>query len=190
MKIYFVTTNDGKFEEVKKMLPRHELVRKDMSYPEIQANSTEEVAEFGINFLIKNVRGNIMLEDSGLFISSLNGFPGIYSSYVFKSIGNEGILKLMRGSIDRRAYFKSVIALYDGKIHFFEGKCSGHISENIRGKEGFGYDPIFIPEGNSRTFGEMGREEKNHYSHRGRAVSKLREFLSNISRPGNGQLPK
>lgn len=178
MKIYFVTTNDGKFEEVKKMLPGHEIVRKNMTYPEIQTDSTEEVAEFGMKFLIEKMDGNIMLEDSGLFISSLNGFPGVYSAYVFKSIGNDGILRLMKGVENREAYFKSVIAFYDGNIRFFEGRCYGSISEVARGNGGFGYDPIFIPEGGAKTFGEMGREEKNSYSHRGMAVKKFREFLN------------
>ncbi len=177
MKIYFVTTNDGKFEEVKKMLPGHDLIMKNRTYPEIQADSTEEVAEFGMNFLIKKMDGSIMLEDSGLFIHSLNGFPGVYSAYVFKSIGNEGILRLMEDIEDRRTYFKSVIAFYDGKTRFFEGKCSGHISEGVRGDGGFGYDPIFVPEGDKKTFGEMKRKEKNEYSHRGKSVSKLKEFL-------------
>ena len=178
MKIHFVTTNNGKFEEVKRMLPGHELIRKNMTYPEIQTDSTEEVAKFGMDFLVKKMEGNIMLEDSGLFVESLNGFPGIYSSYVFKSIGNEGILRLMEGMEMRNAYFKSVIAFYDGKVRIFEGVCRGSISLNIRGKGGFGYDPIFIPEGNNITFGEMSREEKNGYSHRGRAVEKLRKYLN------------
>lgn len=177
MKIYFVTSNDKKFEEVKKMLPGHEIIRKFMAYPEIQVDNLEEVAEFGIEFLMKRMNGNVMIEDSGLFTQALNGFPGVYSAYVFKSIGNSGILKLMDGVKDRKAYFKSVIAFYDGEVNFFEGKCHGHISECTRGKEGFGYDPIFIPEGCKKTFGEMKKKEKSEYSHRGKAVSKLREFL-------------
>ena len=177
MKIYFVTTNEGKFEEVKRMLPGHELVRKNMTYTEIQTDSTEGVAKFGMDFLVKKMEGNIMLEDSGLFIESLHGFPGVYSAYVFKSIGNEGILRLMEGMENRGAYFKSVIAFYDGEVHLFEGICKGRISVNIKGNKGFGYDPIFIPEGNGITFGEISREEKNSYSHRGRAVKKLKEFL-------------
>jgi XTP/dITP diphosphohydrolase len=177
MKIYFVTTNDGKFEEVKRMLPGHDVIRKDVAYPEIQADCLEEVAEFGMNFLVRIMDGNIMLEDSGLFIEALNGFPSVYSAYVFKSIGNRGILKLMEGAEKRRAYFKSVIAFYDSEIKFFEGKCHGHISEHQKGKEGFGYDPIFVPEGCKKTFGEMDKKEKNEYSHRGKAVAKLREFL-------------
>ncbi len=177
MKIYFVTTNTGKYEEVKKMLSEHEIIRKDMTYPEIQADTLEEVADFGMEFLSKKLDGKIMLEDSGLFINALNGFPGVYSAYVFKSIGNEGIIKLIAGIEDRRAYFKSVIAFYDGKVRFFEGECNGSISENVRGEAGFGYDPIFIPEGEARTFGEMEKEEKNRYSHRGMAVLKVKKCL-------------
>lgn len=180
MKIYFVTTNDGKYEEVKKMLPEHDIIRKNMTYPEIQADRPEEVAKFGMDFLSKKLDGNIMLEDSGLFVQSLNSFPGVYSAYVFKSIGNDGILKLMEGVEDRRAYFKSVIAFYDGEVRFFEGICKGVISETKKGGNGFGYDPIFIPEGKTKTFGEMEREEKNEYSHRGRAILKLKKFLESF----------
>jgi len=180
MKIYFVTTNSGKYEEVKKMLEGHDIIRKNMAYPEIQADELEEVAKFGMEFLSKRLDGKIMLEDSGLFIGCLNGFPGVYSAYVFKSIGNDGILRLMEGVKDRRAYFKSVIAFYDGEVRFFEGKCKGNISESVRGKKGFGYDPIFIPEGETRTFGEMEREEKNEYSHRGKAVLELKKFLDGM----------
>lgn len=180
MKIYFVTTNDGKYEEVKKMLPEHDIIRKNMTYPEIQADELEEVAKFGMAFLSKKLDGNIMLEDSGLFIQFLKGFPGVYSAYVFKSIGNDGILKLMDGVRNRRAYFKSVIAFYDGEVRFFEGKCEGTISEIKKGENGFGYDPIFIPEGETKTFGEMEREEKNDYSHRGRAILQLKKFLESF----------
>jgi len=180
MKIYFVTTNDGKYEEIKKMLPEHDIIRKNMTYPEIQADELEEVAKFGMEFLSKKLDGNIMLEDSGLFIQSLNGFPGVYSAYVFKSIGNDGILKLMKEVKDRRAYFKSVIAFYDGEVRFFEGKCEGTISEIKKGENGFGYDPIFIPEGETKTFGEMEREKKNEHSHRGKAVLELKKFLDGI----------
>ena len=77
----------------------------------------------------------------------------------------------------RTAIFRSVIGLHDGEMHFFEGICIGKIADGARGAHGFGYDPIFIPQGSNKTFGEMTREEKNQYSHRGRAVEKLSEYL-------------
>ena len=172
--IYFVTGNKNKYEEAKKLI--NEIEMKHVPYPEIQANKIEDVAKFGIEYLIKKINGNFFIEDSGLFIECLNNFPGVYSSYIFKTIGNNGILKLMKGEKKRNAYFKSIIAYYDGSIHFFEGKCYGKISNEIRG-EGFGYDPIFIPNGSNKTFGEMSIEEKNKYSHRGKAIKKFAEFL-------------
>ncbi|MEM0332314.1 MAG: non-canonical purine NTP pyrophosphatase, partial [Archaeoglobaceae archaeon] len=111
----------------------------------------------------------------GLFIEALKGFPGVYSSYVFKTIGNEGILKLMDGITNRRAYFKAVLAYWDGKeIHIFEGKVEGEIATEIRGSGGFGFDPIFLY--NKKTFAEMG-DEKNEVSHRRRVLEKFFTWL-------------
>ncbi len=174
--ICFVTGNRHKYEEAKKLLSDIEM--RHIPYPEIQADSLEEVAEYGIEFLRKKLDCNFFLEDSGLFISHLNGFPGVYSAYVFKTIGNDGILKLMKDAEDREARFESVIAYYDGEIHLFKGVCKGMIAENATGKKGFGYDPIFIPEGEERTFAEMESEEKNEYSHRGMAMKKFISYLS------------
>jgi len=173
--IYFITGNKHKYIEAKKIL--HEIEMKHIPYPEIQADSLEEVAEFGINYLKNKVNGKFFLEDSGLFINYLNDFPGVYSAYVFKTIGNDGILKLMEGIDGRKAYFKAVIAYYDGEIHLFKGICHGRIAMQKRGK-GFGYDPIFIPNGSKKTFGEMNKEEKNKYSHRGIALREFDRFLN------------
>jgi len=173
--IYFITGNRHKYEEARIILKDIKML--SIPYPELQADTLEEVAEFGINYLKNKVDGRFFIEDSGLFISSLNNFPGVYSSYVFKTIGNDGILKLMEGIDERRGYFKAVVAFYDGSLHLFEGISKGKISYKKRG-DGFGYDPIFIPDGSDKTFGEMNREEKNRYSHRGMAIKKLAEYLS------------
>ncbi|KAA0001701.1 MAG: XTP/dITP diphosphatase [Thermoplasmata archaeon] len=177
MKIYFVTSNKGKWKEFQELMNEYEIEMLNVKYPEIQADSLQEVALYGLQYLVKKIDGMFMIEDSGLFIHALNGFPGVYSSYIFKSIGNDGILKLMEGIKERKASFHSLIALYDGGMHFFEGICSGKISYKQRGKEGFGYDPIFIPEGCKKTFAEMETKEKNEYSHRGKAIRKLKEYL-------------
>ena len=172
--IYFITGNKNKFEEAKKLMDNIEMLH--IPYPEIQADSLEEVAEYGVEYLKGKIKGKFFLEDSGLFIDSLNGFPGVYSAYVFKTIGNDGILKLMKGIENRNAYFKAVIGYYDGSLHLFEGTCHGKISYKKRGG-GFGYDPIFIPEGSKKTFGEMSKEEKNKFSHRGKAMQNFIKFL-------------
>ncbi len=177
MKIYFVTTNKGKWKEFQEAIGNYEIERVDMTYPEMQADSLQEVTRYGLHYLAKKIGGAFIIEDSGLFIHALNGFPGVFSSYVFKSIGNKGILNLMEGIKERKAFFHSMIALYDEKMHFFEGVCEGEIAPEGRGKEGFGYDPIFIPEGGEKTFGEMETKEKNEYSHRGKAIRKLLNYL-------------
>ena len=173
--IYFVTSNRHKYEEARKIIPGIEML--SISYPEIQADTLEEVAKFGVEYLKDRIDEKFFIEDSGLFIKSLHDFPGVYSSYVFRTIGNDGILKLMKGIEKREAYFKAIVAFYDGSLHIFEGICHGKISYEKRGS-GFGYDPIFIPAGSDKTFGEMEKEEKNAFSHRGRAIRKLAEYLS------------
>jgi len=118
-----------------------------------------------------------LVEDAGLFIEALNGFPGAYSSFAYKTLGCKGILKLLEDIPPPRwAYFKSCVGYYDGhgRITVVEGVCRGKISLDERGSRGFGFDPIFIPEGsNNRTFAEMEVLEKNEYSHRAKALREL-----------------
>ena len=171
-----VTHNRHKYEEMKKIVPQLEMV--NMEYPEIQAGSLEEVVDFALNYLSDKIDGNFIIDDSGLFIRALNYFPGVYSAYVFDTLGNEGILKLMDGVKDRTAEFKTVIGIRLENQNFkFVGICHGEIAEEPRGTNGFGYDPIFIPEGYSRSFAEMSTEEKNRVSHRGKAIRKVSAFL-------------
>ncbi len=174
-----VTHNRYKYEEMKRLVPQLEMV--DLEYPEIQADSLEEVVDFALDYLAKQIKGNFIVDDSGLFINALNDFPGVYSAYVHKTIGNEGILKLMQGINNRRAYFKTVIGLrFEGMNYKLVGICHGYIATEERGNNGFGYDPIFIPENHSRTFAEMSTEEKNKISHRGKAMLKLQAFLKRV----------
>jgi len=179
-RITFITGNRGKYEEVRRILEPigYEVVQKKIPYPEIQAGTLEEVARFGAAWLAERVEGDFIIDDSGLFIHALGGFPGVYSAYVYRTLGCEGILKLMDGVGDRRAEFRAVFALrLGGEIHIFAGVCLGRIAGEMRGTGGFGYDPIFVPEGEERTFAEMSTEEKNRLSHRGRAVCALAEYL-------------
>ena len=127
------------------------------------------------------LEGSIILaEDSGLFIDSLEGFPGPYSSYVEDTIGLPGILQLMSSETGRRAEFRAIAAAYiDGSIVIGTGICKGEISGEISGEMGFGYDPIFIPDdGDGRTCGEMSSTEKSSISHRGRALKAVSELLN------------
>ena len=183
-KILFVTSNKGKMLEAEKLLSSlgFEVSQLEISYPEIQASHLEEVASFGIEWILKEKRINeaIILEDAGLFIHALNDFPGVFSADVFKSIGLEGILRLMEDEEDRSAHFESCIAYREegSKPMIFKGRVDGVITHEIKGERGFGYDPIFVPKGEKRTFGEMRIEEKNHFSHRGKSLKKLVEYLS------------
>ncbi|MCS7144376.1 MAG: XTP/dITP diphosphatase [Archaeoglobaceae archaeon] len=176
----FITSNEGKFREAKALAEKFsiqiEWIR--MEYEEPQGFELEEIAKKSAEILAKRIKEPFFIEDSGLFIEALKGFPGPYSSYVFKTIGNRGILKLMSGIENRKAYFKAVIAYFDGsEINTFEGLVEGEIATEIRGDKGFGFDPIFLY--GDRTFAEMG-EEKNLVSHRRKALEKFFRKIKNI----------
>lgn len=176
--IYFMTTNEHKFLEAQEIFGRHgvEVEWLSQGYGEIQGETLEAVVKAALKGIEK---ASVMIEDAGLFIEALNGFPGVYSRFVEDTIGNEGILRLLKGNDDRDAAFVSVVGYKDeeGEDRLFKGEIKGGISEEIMGKEGFGYDPIFIPGGEERTFAEdMGM--KNQLSHRKRALEALVKFLT------------
>jgi XTP/dITP diphosphohydrolase len=178
--IAFVTTNEGKFREVSAMLSDAgvKLVREDRSYPEIQADRLEKVVRFAATVLDDQIRGDYLIDDSGFSVDHLGGFPGVYSSYAYKRLGCAGLLKLMEGVRTRAAVFETVFLLRRGGTHeVFHGECRGTVSDRERGKGGFGFDPIFIPEGGTKTFAEMTLSEKNAVSHRGRAAAALLAYL-------------
>jgi XTP/dITP diphosphohydrolase len=180
-RLLVVTTNDGKFREFLEVLSSPEIIitRLNREYPEIQADSLEEVVEFGAHWLKGKARTPFVIDDSGLFIGGLRGFPGVYSSHAYKTVGNEGILRLMEGRTNRKAYFKTVIGLFNGgNLRIFVGTRRGSITETPRGSNGFGFDPIFCPSGSGRTFAEMTTSEKNEISHRGIALRKLKRSLA------------
>jgi len=128
--------------------------------------------------LANKLKEIFFVEDAGLFIRALNGFPGPYSSFVYKTIGIRGILKLLNDVSDRTAFFKSVIGLWcNDHIEIFEGVVEGHITKEPRGAGGFGFDPIFIPKGCKKTFAEMSVDEKNLFSHRAKASEQMIGFL-------------
>ncbi len=182
-KIYFITSNKGKVLEAQNKLSHIQIEQKNMGYPEIQADTLKEVATYGIKYIEKNLKEAFILEDAGLFIKNLKGFPGVYSAYVFKTIGCAGILDLMKNLEDkqREATFKSVFAYKEQNKapQFFIGETLGKITQEMKGKNGFGYDPIFKPYGRNNTFAEMNTEDKNRISHRGKALEKLSIYLKN-----------
>lgn len=182
-KIKFVTSNLHKFEEVRDKVSRLEInvIHQNMQYSEIQADRIEDVARASLANLVPVIPGSFFLEDAGLEIDALGGFPGPYSSFVYQTIGWKGVLNLMEGRTLRNARFISVIALYlDERVKLFKGICEGKISDQAKGDMGFGFDPIFIPEGSDLTFSEMEMGTKNQYSHRSMALDELISYLRNF----------
>jgi XTP/dITP diphosphohydrolase len=173
--VYFATSNMHKFEEARLVLGEYGIgvAKLNVKGLEIQADDLEEIARTAVTHLTKTQSLPTLVEDAALFVKALNGFPGPYSSYVLRTIGNEGLLRLMQNVSDRRAEFKSAVAFCAPNIQpkSFQGVVEGSLSPEARGTHGFGFDPIFVPsEGDGRTFAEMETEEKNKISHRARAM--------------------
>ena len=175
-RICFATRNFYKFEEVSEIARRYgiELERCNIPKLEIQGDDLVEIVLKSAVFTYLFTSQPVLVEDAGLFIKALNGFPGPYSSYVYKTIGLSGVLKLLENTENREACFKSAAALAHSKgVITGEGEVCGYITKSPRGTRGFGFDPIFTPQGETRTFAEMSVEEKNKYSHRAKSVTKV-----------------
>lgn len=171
----FVTSNPGKAREAREYLPS-EVERVDYDYPEIQSESLAEVAAAGARDAYRELGEPVFVDDAGLFIDAVDGFPGPYSSYVEAKLGIERVQELTEREESQRARFRAVVAYADGEgIETFEGAVRGRIVP-ARGSGGFGYDPIFEHRGT--TFAEMDTEEKNAVSHRGRALAKFGDWLA------------
>ena len=184
---YFVTSNVHKFQEARRVLSEYKIATAKLKVGaiEIQDYNLENIAKFSALDAVKNCWLPIFVEDAGLFVEALNGFPGPYSAYVYRTVGTKGILKLMKNIRNRDAYFQSVIAFSSPEEQSicFRGKVKGKISSQERGTSGFGYDPIFEPsKGDGRTFAEMSTAQKNAYSHRAEALRKFAEWYSSDSK--------
>ncbi|MGB9708492.1 MAG: XTP/dITP diphosphatase [Infirmifilum sp.] len=183
MKLYLATQNKHKIDEIAMILAPYsiQVIAAPFKKLELQSKNIEEIALKAVES-IEPQDAPVAVEDSGLFIDELNGFPGPYSSYVYETIGIKGVLKLMQGVADRSATFISVIAVKtpQGEIKAFKGETKGTVTLQPRGKHGFGFDPIFQPLGSNKTFAEMSIEEKNTYSHRGKAAKMLAGWLRGI----------
>lgn len=180
--VYFVTTNTDKFTEAKSILASYDITIKMVSRNllEIQSDDLEAIAIEKAKDASRQLGATVIVEDDGLFIHSLKGFPGSFSSFVFRTIGNEGIIQLMKTSNDRRATFRSVVAYCEPKNMplTFVANVNGEISTEIRGK-GWGYDPIFIPADSSGlAYAELGKS-KNELSHRKAALEKFAQWMKN-----------
>ena len=176
--VLFASSNIHKYEEAKKILDKFgiKLEFYQTNLVEIQDDSLSKIALQKALDAYDKCKKPVIVEDDGLFIDSLSGFPGPFSSYVFKTIGNNGILKLVEDN--RGAKFRAVIAYCDSnkKPKLFEYSISGKISKNLQGK-GWGYDPIFIPEKQNKTYAELA--EKNKISHRYESLKKFANWFKN-----------
>jgi XTP/dITP diphosphohydrolase len=142
---------------------------------EIQSTKLSEIAKFAAEEAAKKHNRTVVVEDSGLFVKALNGFPGPFSSYVHATLGVEGLLRLMNRQSHREAYFQASLAIAssENSSHEFSGKVYGMISRKSAGTNGFGFDPVFIPKGARKTFAQGGSQFKDKYSHRAIAFRKL-----------------
>ena len=190
MDIIFATNNAHKLTEVQAVLgPGYKLLTpRDCGVTEEipeEQDTLEGNASQKAHYLHERTGMDCFADDTGLEVEALGGAPGVHSARYATdghdfAANNRLLLKNLKGQANRRARFRTVISLLlDGEEHLFEGIVEGHIAQCASGSEGFGYDPLFIPEGSAKTYAEMDPAEKNALSHRGRAVRKLAEFLHN-----------
>lgn len=175
MKLKVITSNPGKVREYQKEFKDYGIEMEHFPHPydEVQTSDLEEVVNKGMDTIVSEGIRDFIVDDSGLFVDSLKGFPGVWSAYAQKTIGNQGILRLMEGVEDRGAEFRCCIGCdIDGRRIVVTGICRGTITDGERGKDGFGFDPVFSHDG-ERTFAEIPLDEKNSVSHRGNAVKLL-----------------
>jgi XTP/dITP diphosphohydrolase len=180
-KVRFATSNPHKVAEGNRVGREYEIRFEQLlvPYPEIRDENVAVVAEDGVRFVYAKVSGPVIVEDTGLFIDALKGFPGAYSAFAYRKIGCNGILKLLAGEKNRAAHFSSAIGYCDQDgVKVFEGSVAGRIADTESGSGGFGFDSVFIPEGFEKTFGEDS-ETKNRVSHRRIAFQKFCEWLVN-----------
>jgi XTP/dITP diphosphohydrolase len=184
---FFVTGNFHKFHEASRVLAEYKIstAMLNLEAIEIQDDNLENIARTSATDAAKKSDLPVFVEDAGLFVNALNGFPGPYSAYVYRTLGTKGILKLMGNEKNRDAYFLSVVAFStpqeQSEPKTFLGRIEGRITYEEKGKQGFGFDPIFEPlGGNGKAFAEMATIEKNKYSHRAQAMRKFAKWYGVI----------
>jgi XTP/dITP diphosphohydrolase len=180
--LYFATGNKGKFAEAARTAAQFGVRLKQVNRHkfEIQSDVLKEIACFAAQEASEDILHPVVADDSGFFVQALGGFPGPYSSYVYGTIGNEGILRLMQSVGNRDAHFQVAVAFCKPQKQpvCFGAMVKGTVSRRPKGMRGFGFDPVFIPlEGDGRTFAQMSMSEKNLLSHRGKAFLEFFNWL-------------
>jgi len=182
--VFFATNNVNKFNEAREVLAESRIAVGMLRVKslEIQSESLGEIAQASVMEASEKCRLPMVVEDAGLFVDALNGFPGPYAAYVYRTIGNKGLLRLMERIDKRKAEFKSVVAYFSSQLESpmcFEGTVTGEIVRRERkatNKMGFGFDPIFKPDNSDKTFAQMNVAEKCKRSHRAAAFRKFAEW--------------
>lgn len=180
-KILFITRNKNKIAEAR-AITGLDISAQDLEIPEIQSLSVEEVAKAKALAAFQITQKPVIVDDTGLTIKAWNGLPGALIVWFLEAVGTEGLLKLLTQEKNRRASVATCIAYADKTgVFSFSGKVSGTIAKKSKGVCGFGYDPIFIPQGQTQTYAQMTAEEKNGISMRQIALLKLKKFLNKKS---------
>lgn len=170
MKWTLVTSNIHKVNEIARFLDR-DIGHRDLDLVEIQSVDVAEVVEAKARLAFEKLKSPVMVEDTGLSFATLNGLPGALVKWFLKSLGADGMCKMLDGYKSRSAFAETVIATFDGEeLKIFQGRIDGHIAREPKGNLGFGWDSIFIPEGTDKTFAEMTDAERAAHSPRTRAL--------------------
>jgi len=182
--ILFATGNRGKIQEARLILSPFRIrpLPFDGKGLEVQASTVSEVAAYSARVASRNCGRALIVEDAGLFVEALDGFPGPFSSYVFKTIGIAGLLRLLEREVSRKASFKSAVAFCtpSGEPVVFEGIVTGRILRAPAGGGGFGFDPVFVPDGRKKSMAQMTLAEKCQVSHRGEAMRKFASWFIDV----------
>lgn len=186
-RLVLVTQNEHKLKELIPLFRKYnvDFDTTSLEKHEIRSEDIEEIARVAAKVAFESLHKPVVVDDTGFFVDSLNGFPGSYAAIVLKSIGYQGILQLMAGKEERSSKFKTAVGYCDSQqLESFVGTMSGTIAFEPAGEGGFGYDPIFVPDGFSRTYAELTLDEKVSVSHRTKAFEEfLRWFSAALDKP-------
>ncbi len=186
-RLVLVTQNQHKLKELTPLFKKYkvEFDTTTVEKYEIRSESIEEIAKEAAKVAYETLQKPVVVDDTGFFVDELNGFPGSYAGIVHKSIGYEGILKLMTDKEKRTSTFETAVGYYDGQdLESFVGSMSGTVAREPTGTIGFGYDPIFVPNGFAKTYAELTFEEKVSISHRTMAFEEfLKWYCSTLDKP-------
>ena len=177
-----VSSNREKIKEFRRLLaPEIKVEVRKEEYDEIRSDDAAKIAAVAAEELAARLQQPVMVEDAGIFIDALHGFPGTYSKHVYNKIGLPGLVKLLEGENNRRAYYQSAIAYCEPgkKAKTFVGRCYGSIATEKRGSNGWGHDPIFIQAGKRKKYGEL-KKPGDVSLHRIRSAAKLKKFLLSL----------